>query len=35
MNIHIAEFQSQDAVDFIPAISCLGGLADECAGEVM
>ena len=29
MDICIAEFQSKDALDFIPVLSCLGGLVDE------
>ena len=33
VNICIAEFQSQDAFDFILALSYLGGLVDECAGK--
>ena len=35
MDISIAEFQSQDTFDFILALSCLGGLPDECAGEAV
>ena len=33
VDICIAEFQSEHAFDFIPALSCLGGLIDECTGE--
>ena len=33
MEICIAEFQSQDAFDFISELPCLDGLADECVGE--
>ena len=33
VDVFVAEFQSKDALDFIPALSCLGGLMDECAGE--
>ena len=33
MDIYIAEFQSKDALDFNPALSCLGGLVDEHVGE--
>ena len=32
VDIFIAEFQSQDAFDFTPALSCLGGLMNVCAG---
>ena len=35
MDICITEFQSKDTLDFIPAISCLGGLMDEHVGETM
>ena len=35
MDIHIAEFQSKDAFDFILALYCLGGLTDEHVGEAM
>ena len=33
MDICIAEFQSQDAFDVIPALPCLDDLANECVGE--
>ena len=35
MDVCIAEFQSKDALDFIPALSCLSGLADKYVGEAM
>ena len=35
MDICITDFQSEDALDFILAMSCLGGLMDECVGEAM
>ena len=33
MDICITKFQSKEAFDFIPALSCLSGLTDECVGE--
>ena len=33
MDICITEFQSKDALDFIPALSCLYGHADEHVDE--
>ena len=35
MDVCTAEFLSKDALDVIPALSSLGGLTDECAGEAM
>ena len=35
VDIGIAEFQSQDAFDFIPALPCLSGLVDECVGNAL
>ena len=35
MDICIVEFQSLHAFDFIPALPCLGGLADESMDEAM
>ena len=33
VDVGFAKFQSEDAFDFIPALSCLGGLMDECVDE--
>ena len=33
MDICITKFQSQHALDVIPALSCLCGLADKCVVE--
>ena len=35
MNIGIIDFQFEDALGSIPALSCLGGLTDECVDETM
>ena len=35
MEVNITELQSKDALGFIPALSCLSGLADEFAGWAM